>query len=488
MTDEREREALYDAVDHLLDRFEDETAVAYAEVGAVEMERTDAVVTEDGPRETTEFSETGVSCRVFTDGAADYRYTTHHDEEALDDVADRAIRGGEFLAQDEPARFDRYTLHRASHDGWADEPIHGPALDEKLATLGAVDPADEATVEREWLTYRDAHVESSLTTTVGSTVRTVRDRASVDVVLETAAGPTVERHAGSTRGAAFLDRIPELLADAAADARALAAADPVAVPTGETDLVLAPRAAGQLVAFVARYLEADHSYLGLSPYAVGDRIGPATLSIEDGVRAGSWAARAYDAEARPTTPVGLVENGRVTAMLHNVASAADADTGDGAAPAGNAVPSLGFERAPRIHARHLDVAAGTTTPAGLRADADLVVERFDEPRLRDEFERAQRTGHTPASVMYAKDIERMIQPREERGTADLPVAEGYRLTDGERAGRIEDATLRFEPSLLTGIEALGAVRETVTGVDEKHKSRLPFAVTAPGIRLTGRLG
>jgi TldD protein len=485
MTDEREREALYDAVDHLLDRFEDEDAVAYAEVGTVEMERTDVVVTEDGPRDTTEFSETGVSCRVFADGAADYRYTTHYDEEALDDVADRAIRGGEFLAQDEPARFDRYTLHRASHDGWADEPIHAPGLDEKLAALEATDPTDEAAVERGWLTYRDAHVESSLTTTVGSTVRTVRDRASVEVVLETAAGPTVERHAGTTRGGAFLDRLPEVLGDAAADARALAAAEPVAAPTGETDLVLAPRAAGQLIAFVARYLEADHAYLGLSPYAVGDRIGPETLSIEDGVRAGSWAARAFDAEARPTTPVGLVEDGRVATMLHNVASAAD--TGDGAAPAGNAVPSLGFEGAPRIHARHLDVAPGTTTRAALRADADLVVERFGDAWLRDEFERAQRTGHTPASVMYAKDVERKIQPREERGTADLPVAEGYRLVDGERAGRVTDATLRFEPSLLAGIDALGDARETLTGVDEKHKSRLPVAVTAPGIRLRGRL-
>ena len=223
--------------------------------------------------------------------------------------------------------------------------------------------------------------------------------------------------------------------------------------------------------------------MGLSPYSVGDEIGPAALRIEDTIHAGSWAALGYDAELRPTTPVNLVEDGTVTGLLHNTASAAENET----YPHGNAVPSLGFEQPPRIHARHLEVAPGDTTRADLRAGADVLVERFDEPWLRDEFERVQRSGTMPASVLYAKHLERKTEERPDRGCAELPIAEGYRLSDGARAGRVTGVSLEYEPSTLHGVTALGAARDTVTGVSEKHKSRLPYAVTAPGVRLEGRL-
>jgi TldD protein len=92
MTDGREN--VLDAMNWLLDTLESESAVSYAEVGSVYQEKTDLVVTGEGPRDTTEFTETGVWLRVFADGAADYRYTNALDEESLRDVADRAIRSG----------------------------------------------------------------------------------------------------------------------------------------------------------------------------------------------------------------------------------------------------------------------------------------------------------------------------------------------------------------------------------------------------------
>jgi hypothetical protein len=55
-----ERESVLDAMDWLLDSFETDKAVSYAEVGGVYQEKTDLVVTGDGPRNTTEFTETGV--------------------------------------------------------------------------------------------------------------------------------------------------------------------------------------------------------------------------------------------------------------------------------------------------------------------------------------------------------------------------------------------------------------------------------------------
>ncbi|GAA0519893.1 TldD protein [Halorubrum aquaticum] len=475
-----EREDVLDAMDWLLDSLEDDDAVSYAEVGGVYQEKTDLVVTGDGPRETTEFTETGVWLRVFADGAADYRYTNSLEEEALTDVADRAIRSGEVLAQEEPGRFDAYTSHRGTHGGWASEGIHTRDLEEKTSVVEAgLAAADDLDLDRQWANYSDAHVEEAVGTTTGSVVRTTLDRARVDFSLTLADGPKVSRHAGSTEGAAFLEEVTDVFETAAADARALSNADSADAPTGETTVALSPEAAGQLFHFVSHYLEADTGYMGMSPYAVGDRIGPEDLAIEDAVHAGSWAARAYDAEVKPTTPTQLVSNGRVERLLHNTTTAAEED----AYPAGNSVPSLGFTEPPRIHARHLEVATGDADAAALREDADVYVERFKKPWFRDEFERVQRQGVFPASALYAKDIDRKSIDSPDCGSAEFPLAEAYRLEDGERAGRLDGVSIEYAPDVLRTVSRIGEARETVTGTCEKHKSQIPFAVTAPGVRL-----
>ncbi len=472
------------AMEWLLNRFEDDDDVAYAEVGAVSQTKTDIVVTEEGPRDELEFDETGVWCRVFANGAADYRYTTNLNEETLADVADRAVRAGQFLAQADPARFDQFTTHRAVHDGWATNRIDKVSLETKRSTIEeSLMAAADIDLERQWVNYADAHIEETAATTTGSTVRTTLDRASAAFTLAVRDGPTIQRHTGSTRGAAFLDELPDVFESAATDARTLTRTETADVPTGETTVVLSPQAAGQLFAFVSRYLEADTIEMGLSPYDSGDELGPESLSIEDTVHAGSWAARGYDAELRPTTPVQLVRNGTITRRLHNTATGAEADV----SPAGNAVHSLNFGQPPRIHARHLEVAPGDTSRAALRDGADVLVERFDEPWLRDEFERVQRSGVMPASALYARDIDRKVDDRADRGYAEFPIAEGYRLRNGERAGRTESLSLTYDPSTLRKVTDIGNLRGTVTGVDEKHKSQIPYAVTAPGVRLRTRL-
>jgi TldD protein len=472
------------AMEWLLDRFEDDDDVAYAEVGAISQTKTDIVVTEEGPRNELEFDETGVWCRIFANGAADYRYTTNLDEETLADVADRAVRGGKFLAQADPARFDQLTTHRAVHDGWAADRIDKVPLETKRETIeDSLSAASDLDLERQWVNYADTHFVETASTTTGSTVRTTLDRASVEFTFAVQDGPTIRRHAGSTRGAAFLDELPDVFESAAADAQTLTRAATTNAPTGEATVVLSPQAAGQLFAFVSRYLEADMVEMGLSPYNIGDELGPESLSIEDTIHAGSWAARGYDAELRPTTPIQLVENGTVTRYLHNTATGAEVDE----LPAGNAVHSLGFGQPPRIHSRHLEVAPGDTGRATLHDGADVLVERFDEPWLRDEFERVQRSGVMPASALYARDIDRKVNDRPDRGCAKFPIAEGYGLQNGERADRIEGLSLVYDPSTLSNVTAIGCIRETITGVDEKHKSQIPYAATAPGVRFRATL-
>jgi len=479
-----DRELALDAMDWVLDRLAADDAVAYAEVGGVYSERSDAVVTDDGPRERVAFTESGVWFRVFADGAADYRYTNSLDKDRLEDEIERAIRGGEMLAQAEPGRFDAYTTHRATHDGWASEGVDTVDLDTKVAAVeDAITTAEAGALGRVRVAYADAHIEEALGTTTGSTIQTTVDRADATVIVDPADGPKIRRHAGSTDGAAFLDRLPATLEAAVDDARELAATEAVDVPTGETTVTLSPRAAGQLFHFLSHYLEADTAEMGLSPYAVDEQIGPDGLVMEDGIRAGSWAASAYDAELRPSTPTRLVADGNLERRIHNTTTAAEADS----FAAGNAVRSLDFDQPPRIHARHLAVESGDAGETDLLAGADVYVERFGQPRLCDELERAQRTGFFPPSARYATNVANELGERPDRGTADFPLAEAYRLEDGERTGRIDDATLAYDPDVPRQISAIGAVRDTITGVCKKHKSRLPYAVTAPGVRLRATL-
>lgn len=469
-----------DAMDWLLDRFATDDAVAYAEVGALDRTKTDLVITHRGPRDAISFPQTGVFCRVYADGAADYRFTQTLTESALSDIAERAIRSGTHLAQDVPDQFDPHTRHQATHPGWSVEPLDAISTDRKQEVLqNALTATERLSTDREWVNYTDEHVDLAVGTTTGSTVRTTLDRASVECSFTLTAGPTVRRHAGSTRGAPFLDRLPDVIDDAVIAGTELATAQPIAPPTGTQQVVLSPQASGQMLLFLTRYLEADTMAMGLSPYTVGDRIAPALLTMDDTIVPGSWAARGYDAELRSTRPIRLIEDGTIMTALHSTSSAAEADT----TPAGTVIPSIGFEQPPRIHARHLDVQAGTTTQEDLVADAALVIERFGDPYPVDELERTHRTSHMPASVMYAENVDRLTESRSAVGQAQLPIAEGYRLgEDGTRTGRIDAGLVDFQPEDLQTIDGMGQYRATTTATAEKHKSKLPVAATAPALR------
>jgi len=483
------------AVDRLVGRLEDDDEAAFAEVGGVVRERSDVVVTDEGVRNATTIPSRLVWCRVFADGAAGYACATDLGE-GLDDAADRAIRSGKYLAQSEPARVDTEARHRGFHPGWADDrerldavPVEGKrdALVDALAAAdvdggGDGDGDAKAGIERARLEYADEHVALSVATTTGSTVHTTTERAAVETVLDPADGPKVRRHDATGEGTALLDELDDRIAAAAADAREGIAAGPGDAPTGGATVALSPRAAGQLVHHVAGYFAADVAMFGFSPYEPGDAVGPDGLRIDDTVAPGSWAAMAYDAEARPTTPVRLVAGGRLRRRLHNTATAADAD----AFPAGNAVPALGFETAPRIHHRHLDVAPGDADRDDLLAGADLYVRRFGRRWFRNEFERTQREGTMPPSALYARDIAEKTGDTSDAGRFQLSVAEGFRVADGDLGAAVRPR-LEVDPGTLRTVDAIGRDRETTTGIAVKHKSHLPYAVTAPGMRLTADL-
>ncbi|GAA0245635.1 metallopeptidase TldD-related protein [Haladaptatus pallidirubidus] len=496
-----------DAAEWVLSRLESEESVAYAEVGCVGKESTDGSVTAETVRSATDLSQVGVWWRLFAEGSADYRFATSLETDHLDDLIERSIRSATVLDQQLPASYDRGTVHQAVHPGWA---VGGSLSDFdadgklELVKTALSDAVGGLSLDRAIASYRDNRIHAVVLTTTGTTVRTTLERAFVDVFFDPRDAPKRQRHFGSTAGASFLDSLPGRFDGFATDVREVAewrartgadesGADESAVADSfadfgdETEIVLGSRASAELFHHLAHYLEIDCAYFGSSPFSVGDRIGPDALTVEDTVRAGSWAGLAYDVEGRPTTPITLVSDGVVRNRLHDMVSAIE----EGATPAGSVVPSIGYERPPRIHSRHLDVAAGDEAGSSLRNGADLFVEAVEPPRIENEATRTKRASSMPPSVLYAKDIADATPREFENEAAEqvlaFPIRIGYTMSGGERKRMITDGTVFVSLADIRSISGIGVERETVTGTCPKHRSMLPYAVTAPAIRFTARV-
>lgn len=469
-----------DAADALLTSLEADDDVAYAEVGAVDRRQRRARSASDREEPAIDVTTTGVWCRVFAGGSVGYRFTSVLSDEDLRDMADRAIRSAKTLAQDTPSSFDTGACHRAFHPGWSAD----------RDGLGDREPLEELRAARDRLpdgarsrlSYQRDLLDVAVLTTAGSAVRTTLDRAAVDAAVDVDGGPRLRTHCGTTTGADVLGNLGptvDRLGDALERYRRLPAA--TSTPTGPREVVFSPRAAGRLFEQLGAFFEADTAAAGAEPFEPGDRIAPASLTIDDVVRPGSWGAHAYDAAGRPTTPVRLVDDGVVAGFLHDVETAVDAD----ATAAGSLLLPLGFEHAPRIRPRHLDVAAGDVSPTELRGGADIVVDRLAGSRFANEATNAKRISAAPAASLYAHNTRRLTPDAydETSQTVRLDVAEAYTLEDGDRAASLDGVVLEFDVADLRSITGLGTVRETTTGTAKKHKATFPFAVTAPAVRL-----
>ncbi len=372
--------------------------------------------------------------------------------------------------------------------GWDEE-----TAAEKLATVRSAfsDSTDRFALDRATVSYRDERLESVLLTTTGTTVRTSLKRASVESVVVPTNAEKLQRHFGTTTGAAFFDALPTHFDELATAVRQQGEypvfdGDETNTEIGgdDVEIVFGPRAAAELFHHFTHYLEMDAAYFESSPFAVGDRFGPSSLDVEDCVHAGSWAALGYDVEGKPTTPVTLVSNGTVRNHLHDTVSAIE----EGTVPMGFVSPRHRInERPPRIHARHLDVDGETTARESLLDGVDVYVESVETPRIENEATRTKRANSMPPSVLYAKDIAATTPSEfdDEATNQELtfPVRLGYTMDGSEREERITEGSVTVSPAELRSITAIGGTRETATGVCSAGR-RLPVrnAVVADGHR------
>lgn len=481
-------EAVVDGAEFLLSELEDRDAVAHAEVGGVTADCTDAVVSDGGVRNTSSFTTSGLWWRLFAEGAADYRYSSSLEEDHLREVVDRSVTSATLLGQDRPARIDPETTHRATHPGWGDGSLAAQSIDQAANDISdALDAAvDGVDIDRARAEYSTRAEEAVTLTTTGTTLRTTLERTSLRGSVTHADGGKASTHHGATTGTSFLDSVPEFLDDLVGRAQRIASHEPTSPPDGTRDVVFAPEAAAATIAAFSAYLELDTAYIGSSPFEPGDRFGPDGMTVEDSVRPGSWAARPYDAEGRPTHPTTLVDDGILEQLAADTAGAID----EGTHPSGNAIPSLGWEEPPRIHARHLDLLGGSRSESELRNEAAIAVERVGSPEFVNEATTAKRASGMPPSTPYAERIAAQTPSTFADESANqclrFPVREGYRLDDGERTERLSGAAVELDLGDVRQIEAMSTGRATATGTHQKHGSTIPWAATAPAVLVEAR--
>jgi PmbA protein len=147
--------------------------------------------------------------------------------------------------------------------------------------------------------------------------------------------------------------------------RAVARLDPQRLPGGTMPVVFDPRVGGSLVGHLVGAMSgmsaARRSTFLLD--RLDDAIFPAAIRIvEEPHRPRALRSRPFDGEGLPTAPRVLVEGGRVTGWLTNLASAAQL----GIAPTAHA--ARGGTGAPGIATANVDLQPGALSPAQLIAD------------------------------------------------------------------------------------------------------------------------
>lgn len=165
------------------------------------------------------------------------------------------------------------------------------------------------------------------------------------------------RHAGDLPPCAQVGRL--------AGERAAARLAPGRLRSGPMPVVFAPRVGGSLIGHLVGAMGAP-SVARRSSFLLGredEALFPAGLRIvEDPHKPRGLRSRPYDGEGVPTAPRALVEHGKITGWLTNVASAAQL----GLALTGHA--ARGTSGAPGVAASNVDLLPSDSTPAELIAD------------------------------------------------------------------------------------------------------------------------
>jgi len=219
--------------------------------------------------------------------------------------------------------------------------------------------------------YGEARREIAVANSDGLLGGDDRTRARIGAQAIARRGDRVETGAetlGGHRGFELFDGDPGEIAEKAAG-KALTLLDAGPAPTGTMPVVVGGGFGGVLFHEMTGHgLEADHVQKGASVYAgkLGEAVAQPLLSAyDDGRLPGEWGSDAIDDEGTPTQKTRVIEDGRLTAYLHDRRSAA----AEGAARTGNGRRES-FRHLPIPRMTNTYIAPGEATPEEIVAEVE----------------------------------------------------------------------------------------------------------------------
>ena len=268
----------------------------------------------------------GLGFRGLYQGRMGYASTQILDEEAIDLLLDGAKTNAELIEND-----DKQFLHPGD-EAYAELSIYNPALNEgsaadKIAMARELERLgieyDSRIEQVDFCSVMSAEEEVAIVNTLGLNVST---RANM---IYGGVSPTARDGEKVSSGfATFIALNPadiDLKAVAAEAAeKALSALDAVQIESGSMRVMFDPDTAGDLLATFSGIFSADAAQKGLSLLKgrEGESIAAECVTLLDNPHlAGSIASQPFDGEGVATSVKKVIENGKLTTLLHNLKTA-----------------------------------------------------------------------------------------------------------------------------------------------------------------------
>lgn len=298
----------------------------------------------------------GLGFRALVNGKMGYASTQILDEDAIDMLVDGALENAAVVESE-----DRQFLFAGS-DKYPELKLYEPRLDgideaQKIEMARKLEKLtleqDARIVQVEDCAVFSERAESAIVNTLGLNVSTRGNLLGGYVVAVARDGDKA-----NTGLKLFFTMNPdeidlEKVARTAAR-EALAGLEAVQAPSGSYRALLRSDVAGELLATFGGVFSADNAQRGLSRLEgrEGEVVAAACVTLKDDPhRPGSVASTPFDGEGVATYPKAVIENGRLTTLLHNLKTAhkqgvtttANASRPGYAAPVGVAPTNFYFE-------------------------------------------------------------------------------------------------------------------------------------------------
>jgi len=407
-------------------------------------------------------SERGASVRVVLGEATYFGHVDGLAEGSLLELAGSVAAGVRAQRRGGESRCGARPMRRSGARGHAvAEPPQEVAAERKVELLRAGDAAARAAgdaIAQATVGYAESRRIVEVYNSDGLAAADDRTRTRLSVQAIARRDGRVETGSETRGGHAGFELVGDAAEEiaGAATRKALTMLDAVDAPTGRLPVVVGNGFGGVLLhEAVGHGLEADAVHKRASVYAdrLGDQLAAAGVTAyDDGARPNEWGSDGIDDEGTPTQRTTVIEDGRLTAFLHDLRSARRA----GAQPTGNGR---------RESFRHLPVPRMTNT---YFAPGEATVQEL--------------IGDVDRGLYAVSFGGGQVEPA--TGDFVFGVSEGYLIEGGRVTAPVRGATL-----VGSGLEALAAIDgiagdlAIATGYCGKAGQSVPAGVGQPHVRI-----